>query len=81
MYQSNLFKDYKICILLYMGKKNKRNNNKKKKNKKKEQKNAYGHVLLHDTQTVSIVTPTQYERLDYLDILIQCILHKIMLIF
>ena len=59
-----------------MGKKNKRNNNKKKKNKKKEQKNAYGHVLLHDTQTVSIVTPTQYERLDYLDILIQCILQQ-----
>ena len=74
---SNLFKDYKILILLYMGTRKRINNKKKRKNKKKTiQKTEQGHEIIQDSTTVSIVTPTQYERLDYLHILIQCILQQ-----
>jgi glycosyltransferase involved in cell wall biosynthesis len=62
-----------------MGQNKRINNKKNKKNKKNTQtiqKTSQGHEIIHDPTTVSIVTPTQFERLDYLDILIQCILEQ-----
>ena len=56
-----------------MGKKN-RINNKKKHKKNNTQKN--GRDIIHDSLTITIATPTQFERTKYLDILIQCILQQ-----